>query len=105
MRYNAQSKFGLYLIYGHLKVQRDMIMLGTTFAQLSGYWTKPTSVQDINPEDIIIADCAYCRFLKTVIRRKVSMTNIGIAACRSLILMGKVIENEHLRKLFEGEPS
>ena len=27
-------------------------MLGTTFAQPSGYWTKPTSIQDINPEDI-----------------------------------------------------
>jgi hypothetical protein len=29
-----------------------MIMLGTTFAQPSGCWTKPTSIQDINPEDI-----------------------------------------------------
>jgi hypothetical protein len=52
MRYNAQSKFGLHLIHGHLKIQRDMIMLGTSFKNPSGCWTKPTSIQDINPEDI-----------------------------------------------------
>jgi hypothetical protein len=27
-------------------------MLGTSFVKPSGCWTKPTSIQDINPEDI-----------------------------------------------------
>lgn len=51
-RHNAQSKFGLHLIHGHFKVQRDMVMLGTNFANPSGCWTKPTKIEDINSKDI-----------------------------------------------------
>ncbi|KAI9764295.1 MAG: hypothetical protein M1840_008586 [Geoglossum simile] len=52
MRYNVQSKFGLHLIHGHLKIKEGTVMLGTSFTEPSGYLTRPTSIQDINPEGI-----------------------------------------------------
>jgi hypothetical protein len=39
-----------------------------------------------------------------VAKREV-LINTKMAAYRSLVPMGKVIENKYLQKLFEGEPS
>ena len=48
IQYNAQKIFDLHLIYGHLEILHNTIMLGSSFkGRLSNYWTKLTSFEVI----------------------------------------------------------
>ncbi|KAF2970068.1 hypothetical protein GQX73_g3520 [Xylaria multiplex] len=51
-RFNVQDKFGIHLIHGHLQLEADSIMLGTALTSVRGCWTKPTSIDDIDPAGI-----------------------------------------------------
>ncbi|KAF3398198.1 hypothetical protein F1880_005616 [Penicillium rolfsii] len=51
-RFNVQKIFGLHLIHGHLQIEEDKIMLGTSLKSVRGCWTQPTSIADINPAEI-----------------------------------------------------
>ncbi|KAF9730274.1 hypothetical protein PMIN04_012889 [Paraphaeosphaeria minitans] len=52
LRYNVQTKFGLHLIHGHFKLERDMVMLGKSVQEPSGCWTKPTDINEVDLENI-----------------------------------------------------
>lgn len=51
-RFNAHRKFGLHLIHGHFQIEEDKIMLGTSLNSIRGCWTRPSSIADINLEEI-----------------------------------------------------
>jgi hypothetical protein len=51
-RFNVQDKFGMHLIHGHFRLDEGNVMLGTALQTVRGYWTKPTSITDIKPEEI-----------------------------------------------------
>ncbi|KAK3308677.1 uncharacterized protein B0T15DRAFT_491240 [Chaetomium strumarium] len=51
-RFNAQEKFGIYLIYGHFRLDEGNIMLGTTLTTVRRCWTKPTRITEVKPAEI-----------------------------------------------------
>lgn len=52
VRHNAHEKLGVHLIHGHFKIPADTIMLGTNFENPSGRWTKPTSINEVNLDNV-----------------------------------------------------
>lgn len=50
--FNVQSKFGLHLIHGHLKMDKGMVMMGKPMANLPGHWVRPTKVEQLHPESL-----------------------------------------------------
>ncbi|KJZ69737.1 hypothetical protein HIM_10877 [Hirsutella minnesotensis 3608] len=51
-RFNVQDKFGVHLIHGHFQLVEGNVMLGTALASVRGCWTKPTSINDLEPAEI-----------------------------------------------------
>jgi len=46
--FEVESKFGLHLIHGHVKVPRGMAMVGKPMNDLPGLWTRPTKADTLN---------------------------------------------------------
>lgn len=51
-RHKVLSQFGLHLVHGHFSIPPDTIMLGNYVSELSGYWTKPTAIKDVDLNNI-----------------------------------------------------
>ncbi|KAI0105207.1 hypothetical protein GGR51DRAFT_519884 [Nemania sp. FL0031] len=51
-RHGVVSKFGLHLIHGHFGIAADKIMMGKAIEGDLGYWTKPTSIHDVDLQNI-----------------------------------------------------
>ncbi|RSL83062.1 hypothetical protein CEP52_016813 [Fusarium oligoseptatum] len=47
-RHNMWDRFGLHLVHGHFQIAADKVMLGSAIGDGLGYWTKPTSIRDVN---------------------------------------------------------
>ncbi|KAJ0119980.1 uncharacterized protein J7T55_000830 [Diaporthe amygdali] len=45
---NVQNKFGLHLIYGHVKLAKGMVMIGKPMNNLHGLWTHPTKADQLD---------------------------------------------------------
>lgn len=46
--FSVQNKFGLHLVHGHVKMAKDMVMIGRPMNSLPGLWTRPTKVDQLN---------------------------------------------------------
>ncbi len=63
-KYNVQSHFRLRLLHRHMTIPEGYILLGTSIAKPSGFWTRPIPISDIDSQKIhphiISVDAASC---------------------------------------------
>lgn len=48
VKYNVHERLGIHLIHSHAKVAAGNVMLGHSFTEPSGRWTKPIPIEEVN---------------------------------------------------------
>jgi hypothetical protein len=51
-KYNVQHHFRLRLLHRHTTIPKGQILLGTSITEPSGFWTEPTSISDVDLQQI-----------------------------------------------------
>lgn len=52
VKHNAQKNFRLRLLHRHTMIPDGQILLGSSIANPTGFWTRPTPIVDIDPNNI-----------------------------------------------------
>jgi hypothetical protein len=52
VQHNIHTRFGLHLVHRHTELAAGHVMLNHKITSPSGYWSKPTSFQDVNLAEV-----------------------------------------------------